>query len=63
MVILKLEELELTYEEKNIADPGVLQELLEKGSEKQTPCLVDDNMMMVIYESSDIVAHLEKNYS
>lgn len=76
MVIAKLNELEVPFEEKNIADEEVAKELLAKGGKRQvpyiddeepcenakhhTPCIVDGDVEM--YESADIVEYLDKNY-
>ena len=62
MVLKKVEDLGLAVEEKNIADPAVADELMAKGGKLQTPYLVDDENLAGMYESSDIVAHLEKHY-
>lgn len=71
-----LEEVGVSCEVKNIKDPAVATELIEKGGKKQvpflddadpctsaghiTPCLVHDEVMM--YESEDIADYLRKNY-
>jgi len=76
MVIKKLEELGISYEEKNISDPKIAAELIERGGKRQvpfmedddpcataghhTPCLVDNDIEM--YESANIVDYLDKNY-
>jgi glutathione S-transferase len=68
-VLAKLKELDLPFNEKNIADEGVVAELLERGGKRQVPFMEDDNMTpylvdddVEMYESSDIVAYLEKKY-
>ena len=38
------------------------EELVSKGGDAQTPCLVDESTMTVVYESSDIVSYLMTNY-
>ena len=63
MVIHALEELDLKYEEKDIAEEKNVEELISKGGDKQTPCLVDESTMTVVYESSDIVSYLMEHYS
>lgn len=76
MVIAKLNEFEIKFEEKNIVDEEVAKELLAKGGKRQvpymddedpcesakhhTPCIVDSDVEM--YESADIVEYLDKNY-
>lgn len=63
MVIHALEELDLKFEEKDIADEKNRDELIEKGGSKQTPCLIDEGTMTIVYESSDIVSYLMEHYS
>ncbi|HEU4677502.1 MAG TPA: glutathione S-transferase N-terminal domain-containing protein [Candidatus Paceibacterota bacterium] len=48
------------YELKNIADPGVADELTEKGGKLQVPFLEDGETSM--YESDGIVAYVESTY-
>ena len=55
-----VEKYNIPIEEKNIADEGILKELLEKGGKQQTPFIVDGEVQM--YESDDIVAYLEEKY-
>ena len=69
-VLEKLRELNLPFEEKNIADPGVVEELKERGGKKQVPFMDDDNMTPYIvdddvemYESNNIVDYLGKKYA
>ena len=62
MVIHKLEELELEFEEKNVADPGIAEELMQRGGKRQMPYLVDTDAELEMYESADIVAHLDQRY-
>jgi glutathione S-transferase len=50
----------LSYEEKNVADPEVVKELIALGGKKQEPFLVDGEMML--YESKSIVKYIEKKY-
>jgi glutathione S-transferase len=62
MVLHELAELELEFEEKNVGDKQISDELFKIGGDRQTPCLVDDNHHLVIYESRDIVEHLVSTY-
>jgi glutaredoxin 3 len=62
MVIHKLEELGLEYEEKNVADPGIAEELIARGGKRQMPYLVDSEAGVEMYESADICDHLEAQY-
>lgn len=50
-------------EERNIADDGVVDELLEKGGQKMVPFLVDAEREVSMYESGDIVAYLNEHYA
>lgn len=50
-------------EEKNIADDGVVDELLEKGGQQMVPFLVDTDRDVEMYESDDIVAYLHEHYA
>jgi glutathione S-transferase len=56
MVIKKMEDLGLSFEERNILDVKFAEELLEKGGKIQTPYFAE------MYESSDILKHLEEHY-
>jgi glutaredoxin 3 len=62
MVIHKLEELGLPYEEKNVADEGVADELILRGGKRQMPYLVDTEGGVEMYESADICDYLEATY-
>lgn len=67
--IAALDEHNVQYEEKNIADPKVVEELLEIGGKRQVPFMDDDNMTpylvdddVEMYESDDIVAYVSKKF-
>jgi glutathione S-transferase len=60
--IHKLEELGLSWEEKNVSDPKVVEELVARGGKKQEPYLVDKNGGIEMYESDNIVEYLEDTY-
>lgn len=49
----------IVFEQLNIADPKVAEELVKRGGKRQVPYLVDGNIEM--YESADIVAYLAGN--
>jgi glutathione S-transferase len=55
-------ELGLTFETKNIADDGVMDELVERGGEDQVPYLIDDEGPVEMYESSAIVKYLHHTF-
>jgi len=61
-VIAELE-LEDKIEEKNLADDGMLEELLEKGGQQMVPFLVDADRDVSMYESADIIAYLKEHYA
>jgi len=62
MVIHELEELALQYEEKNIADDALREELIARTGKKQTPYLVDDATGVEISESAAVVTYLMQMY-
>lgn len=62
MVLHKVDELGITVDEKNIADAGVTDELVAKGGKQQVPYLVDAECNTSLYESSEIVAYLDKRF-
>jgi glutaredoxin len=61
-VLHKVDELGLSPELKNIKDEAVVTELVAKGGKRQVPYLVDSDKDVQMYESSDIVDYLEKEY-
>ena len=60
--IEKLQDLGLSWQEKNIADAGVADELVARGGKRQTPYLIDSERGVEMYESEDIMQYLEENY-
>ena len=62
MVLHKLEELGLAFEEKNIADDSVAEDLIVRGGKRQVPYLIDTEAGVEMYESADICAHLDTTY-
>lgn len=59
IVLHALDELDVPFEEKNIADEDVAAELVERGGKRQVPYLVDAERGVEMYESADIVEYLE----
>ena len=59
-VLTVLNAYKIPFEEKNIADEGIVEELIALGGKKQEPFLVDGDTMM--YESSSIISYLEGKY-
>ncbi|MDR3546704.1 MAG: glutathione S-transferase N-terminal domain-containing protein [Candidatus Pacebacteria bacterium] len=56
------EELGITFDQKNIADDSVAQELIERGGKRQVPYLIDNENGTEMYESDDIVAYLHQRF-
>lgn len=68
-VLAVTEKYNIPFEERNIAEPGVIEELKEKGGKQQVPFIDDDNMTpymvdddVEMYESDAIVAYLEEKF-
>ena len=55
-------EIGIEFDEKNIADPAVAEELIQKGGKRQVPYLVDSDANVEMYESDAIVEYLHKNF-
>lgn len=51
----------IPFEEKNIGDDGVWEELEALGGKHQVPCMVDGDILM--YESGPIIQYLEKKFA
>jgi glutathione S-transferase len=63
-VLAVIDRLELDVELRDIeADDAYAQELIARGGKRQVPYLVDETQGVEMYESDDIVAHLQKHYS
>jgi len=45
---------------RNIATPGVSEELIARGGKRQVPYLVDEKSGTEMYESADIIEYLKK---
>ncbi len=63
VVLHKVEELGIDINLKNIQDPQILSDLIEKGGKQQVPYLADEDGKVSLYESADIVEYLDKNYN
>lgn len=59
-VLAALDAYQVPFEERNIADEVVANELMEKGGKRQVPFMIDGDISM--YESDDISSYLEKTY-
>ena len=49
----------IQFELRNIADPTVAQELINRGGKRQVPYLVDEKNRKEMYESADIIEYLK----
>lgn len=59
-VLAALKEHNVPFEEKNISDDSVVEELLAKGGKRQVPYIVDGDVSM--YESDAIVGYIHEKY-
>lgn len=55
-------ELNLSFDEKNIADDAVAAELVARGGKRQVPYLIDSERGVEMYESGDISDYLRAQY-
>jgi glutathione S-transferase len=62
IVLGKLDELGLDFEELNIDDEKNVASLMERGGKRQVPYLVDEEYNKEMYESGDIVNYLSNTY-
>ncbi len=56
------EKLGIAFTLKNVADEGVVEELVALGGERQEPFLVDSEKGVSMYESDAIIQYLTENY-
>ena len=49
----------IEFELRNIAEPGIADELIARGGKRQVPYLVDAKNSTEMYESDDIVEYLK----
>lgn len=61
-VLHAAEEMKLELNLKNVADPGVSEELIARGGKHQMPYLVDEENNTEMYESEDIIAYLHQRF-
>ena len=62
MVLAKIDDLGLDVKLLNVADPGVSEELIERGGKRQEPYLVDEDKNVEMYESFAINNYLDEHY-
>ena len=53
----------IDFEEKNIVNEGVAEELIARGGKRQVPYLIDNERGVAMYESEDIIQFLETYYA
>ena len=61
-VLGKVDDLGIEVEQKNIAEEENLKELMDKGGQRMVPYMIDTNQDVSMYESADIIEHLNKFY-
>mgnify|MGYP003553240625 FL=1 len=61
-VMAVIDRLELEVAMKNVAEDNIKAELEALGGKSQTPFLLDTNKEVSLYESDDIVNHLQNYY-
>jgi len=52
----------IEFNERNAADEGIIEEIVEKGGKRQVPFLVDDEAGVSLYGSDEIIAHLHVRF-
>lgn len=62
-VLIEAATLGITFDERNINDPAVEAELLEKGGKRQVPYLFDPATGTGIYESEAIIEQLHASFT
>lgn len=62
-VLAVVDRLALQVEMKDITDSTLEAELIARGGKLQVPYLIDTEQAIEMYESDDIVAHLQKFYN
>ncbi|MEA2701477.1 MAG: hypothetical protein QOE22_186 [Candidatus Parcubacteria bacterium] len=53
----------ITFDERSIRDPGVSEELVEKGGKLAVPYLIDDETGKSMYGSDVIVTYLHERFT
>jgi len=61
-VLEVVDELQIPVTLKNVADPGVTEELIDIGGKKQEPFLIDDETQTLLYEADVIVDYLRSRF-
>lgn len=53
----------ILFEERNVDDPDIADELIERGGKRQVPYLVDVEEAVEMYESEDIIEYLKEKHA
>ncbi len=62
-VLQAAEELGVSLDVRNVADPGITEELIAHGGKRQMPYLIDEEHNVAMYESDDIVSYLHETFT
>lgn len=62
-VLAVFKDLGVMFEERNIADIAVSEELIARGGKRQAPYLVDTSTGEEMYESDAIIAHVTQKHT
>jgi glutathione S-transferase len=63
-VLAEAETMGVHFNLKDIgSDMHLLDELIQKGGQRQTPFLIDTDKGVMMYESEAIIAHLKEHYN
>ncbi|HEX8591564.1 MAG TPA: glutathione S-transferase N-terminal domain-containing protein [Candidatus Paceibacterota bacterium] len=56
------ESLGIEFQKRNIADPGIEDELVARGGRCRVPYLIDEEESVEMYESQRIIDHLHRRF-
>ena len=62
-VLIEAATLGIEFDERNINNPTIETELIEKGGKRQVPYLFDPATGTGMYESTDIIEHLHATFT
>lgn len=62
-VLIEAAMLDIEFDERNVADPKVAEELVARGGKLQTPYLVDEERGVSLYESEAILDYLHATFT
>lgn len=54
--------MDIDFDERSVNDPGVMEELVERGGQPKTPFLIDDEAGRSMYGSDEIIAYLHERF-